>query len=418
MSAITRVVRQINGWLPRRTIRLRLALLYGGLFFVSGVTLLAITYVLVIRAVSAPPPASPDQSPSGQAQPQPLVHPDDQKLSGERVVQTGDALARQLSEVMHQFLLNSALALAITSVLAIVLGWFVAGRMLRPVRTITATVREISATSLHRRLGLAGARDELKELGDTFDSLLARLDASFQTQRRFVANAPHELRTPLARQRALGQVALSDPNATVESLRGAHERILIAGAQQERLIEALLTLTRGHAGLQVREPFSLGRVVHDVLAAKQSEAEHRGVRLLPSISPAIVTGHGGLAERLVTNLVDNALRYNVPDGWIRVTTDTQAGRATLRVANSGPVIPPDVVDDLFQPFRRLTDSRVANADGLGLGLSIVHAIAEAHDATIAALTNPDGGLDITVTFASASNRTDLTVPQASAQGCG
>jgi signal transduction histidine kinase len=410
MSTIVALARKAARALPYRMVRAKIALLYGGLFLVSGASLLGVTYILVFRAVSVPPA---DNAPENQNNPPPMMHPSEPNYPNGptgRVTQTGGELAKQLSDVMHQLLVNSALALAIMSVLSIMLGWFVAGRMLRPLRTITATVRDISATSLHRRLALEGPHDELKELGDTFDSLLGRLESSFQAQRRFVANASHELRTPLARQRAIGQVALSDPNATVESLRAAHERILVSGAQQERLIEALLTLTRGHAGIEVWEPFDLADLVDEVVDARRSEAGYRGVRFAPSILSALVAGHRNLAERLVTNLVDNALRYNVSGGWVEVTTRVVEGRSTLTVVNTGPVVPPDVTDDLFQPFRRLGADRVADAEGLGLGLSIVQAIAAAHGATISTIARPEGGLAITVTFPSVSSQIHRTVP--------
>lgn len=410
----SRIARSARSFLPRRTIRLRITLLYGGLFLVSGATLLAVTYILVISSVTTPPTDDPSSSPNGPSPSGngPLVLQSDQQSHPHGpLTQAGPALAKQLSEVMHQFLINSAIALAIMSMLSIVLGWIVAGHMLRPLRTITASVQDISATSLHRRLALDGPRDELKELGDTFDSLLRRLESSFQTQRQFVANASHELRTPLARQRVLGQVVLADPNPTVESLRAAHERILVAGVQQERLIEALLTLSRGQAGIEVREPFDLAQLAQEVIDTRRSEAEYRGVRLVPRIVPALAAGHRNLAERLVTNLVDNALRYNVAGGWIEVATRAIDGRATLIVSNTGPVVPPDAVDDLFQPFHRLGANRVATAEGLGLGLSIVRAIADAHDATLSATARPEGGLTILVAFPGVSSRVDVTAPR-------
>jgi signal transduction histidine kinase len=374
--------------LPRRTVRLRLALLYGGLFLISGTALLAVTYVLVRHAVD--PPGGGDLPVRVPPESRPPLPPPPSVAGKPPTV--------QLSEIMQKLLINSGLALALMSVTSVALGWIVAGRMLRPLRTITAAARDISATSLHRRLAIEGPDDELKELGDTFDRLLDRLESSFQVQRSFVANASHELRTPLARQRALGQVALSDPDATVGSLRAAHERILLAGHHQERLIEALLTLTRGQAGIDVREPFDLAQLTQDVIDARRAEADCRAVTFRPAISPALVAGHRSLAERLVANLVDNALNYNTPHGWIDVATSTAAGRATLSVTNTGPLVPPDAVDDLFRPFHRLGTDRAAQPDGLGLGLSIVQAIADAHDATRTTTARPEGGLAITVAF--------------------
>nr|ALK27910.1 putative histidine kinase [Streptomyces sp. DSM 11171] len=399
MSVIAGIARRIaRPHLPRRTVRLRMTLLYGGLFLVSGASLLAITYVLVRHAVGAPPakeplPLAPDDA-STMLPPRPEARG--------RKVYTADDLARQTDEVMHEFLVQSGFALALMLVISIVLGWIVAGRMLRPLRMITATAQDISATSLHQRLDLAGPDDELKELGHTFDSLLGRLETAFEAQRRFVANASHELRTPLARQRALGQVVLGDPEASVESLRSAHERILAAGVQQEQLIEGLLTLAKSQGGIDVREPFDLARLTVEVVYSRRAEAQFRSVTFHPSVSPALAVGHRNLAERLVTNLVDNAMRHNTPNGWIQVVTGTSEGRATITVTNSGPVVPPDAIDQLFQPFQRLGATRAARAEGHGLGLSIVQAVAYAHDATLTTVARPEGGLSISVGFPAVS----------------
>jgi signal transduction histidine kinase len=382
--------------LPRRTVRLRMTLLYGGLFLTSGAALLVITYVLVLHAVGVPP-AAPDLSDMiPPASGPPPGRPGEPVVIESFSITLQEAVTSQTSAVLHQLFVQSGIALALMSVISIVLGWIVAGRVLGRLRTITAAARTISATNLHQRLALDGPGDELKELGDTFDGLLSRLETSFHAQRQFVANASHELRTPLARQRALGQVALSDPDATVESLRTAHERILAAGTQQERLIEALLTLTRGHTGIEVRQPFDLADLAREVVDARASEAERRTVTIRRSLSPAATSGHRALTERLVINLVDNALRYNVPDGQVEVGTRTADGHAVLTVANTGPVVPPDDIDRLFQPFQRLGTARTG--DGLGLGLSVVQAIATAHAATITTSTHPDGGLTISVAF--------------------
>jgi signal transduction histidine kinase len=373
--------------MPARTVRLRLTLVYGGLFLLCGAGLLAITYGLVYSAVL------PGNVGFIQVPDPPQPRPEPPFRVGDLEAPPWDAeraLAAQREAVLRQLLLQSGVALAIMTVLALALGWWVAGRILRRLHTITTAARDISATNLHRRLALPGPADELKELGDTFDELLGRLDASFQAQRQFVANASHELRTPLARQRAIGQVALTDPDATVMSLRAAHERVLAAGAQQERLIEAMLTLTRGQGGLDVRHPFDLGEVVREVVDARTSTP----VPVRVEIAACPVSGHRALAERLVVNLVDNAVRHNVDDGWVEVS----CGAGVLTVTNTGPVVPASAVERLFQPFQRLGPARTGA--GLGLGLSIVRAVATAHDATVDALPRPDGGLVVTVTFGS------------------
>jgi signal transduction histidine kinase len=273
-----------------------------------------------------------------------------------------------------------------------------AGRVLRPLRTITTSVRNISATSLHDRLALDGPNDELKELGDTFDGLLGRLEASFQAQRTFVANASHELRTPLTRQRALAQVAITDPDATVESLRAAHERVLASGQEQERLIEALLVLARGQAGPKTQHPFDLADLAGDVLQIRASTARTSGLLVDARLSPAPAAGDRRLVRQLIGNLVDNAIQHNGSPGWIELTTDVRGGQAVLSVTNSGPTIPADEVDRIFEPFHRLGADRTNRGNRNGLGLSIVDAIATSHGATVTTRARPSGGLGIEVAF--------------------
>jgi signal transduction histidine kinase len=412
--------------LPRRTVRLRLTLLFGSLFLVSGVGLLAITYVLVGQASPGVVSYEGNNGLTGTIDGPPNMNgttqrvdvgpnvSDSQREDPATVARTASARAK--SAQMHELLAQSGIALAIMAVVSVVLGWIIAGRILSRLRTITATARDISATNLHRRLALDGPDDELKEMGDTFDDLLARLEASFRAQRQFVANASHELRTPLTRQRVLSQVALSDPDATVQSLRAAHRRVLVAGAQQERLIEALLTLARGQGGFEVREPFDLASLTEQALATRRPEALSRGLTLRAGLAPAPAAGDPRLAERLITNLVDNALRHNVPDGMLEVITGVEHGRPVLHVTNTGPEVPEPAIERLFQPFQRLGSERTSKAEGLGLGLSIVQAIAKAHDATVDARPRLGGGLSLKVTFpardtaAAAKARTHSVIP--------
>jgi signal transduction histidine kinase len=399
--------------LSRRTIRLRLTLIYGTLFLICGAGLLAITYVLVSnatagyfsstglngRVIGGYVGSSPGKTGTPRAGPQ---------INSSGPVSTtlnlspgqAHAVARQLNDIaasqhgseMHQLLIYSGIALAITAVISVMLGWIMAGRVLRPLRDITATAKDISATSLHRRLALDGPDDELKELGDTFDGLLARLDASFTTQRQFVANASHELRTPLALQRTLVQVALADPDADAGSLRAACARVLASGEHQERITEALLTLSRGQAGLDQREPFDLATLAGHVLLTQQADARDRQLVIHPALAPAPATGDPRLAERLIANLVDNALRHNTPGGYVEVVTGTKDSGTVLSVINTGPVVPAEAVDRLLQPFQRLGTDRTGHGEGIGLGLSIVQAIAQAHGATLTISPQPSGGL--------------------------
>lgn len=372
----------------RRTARLRLTLWYGGLFLATGAVLLAVTYALVVQAFTG--------NTAGNAL---CASPD--KPSTCHVIGAGQAQAmavQQHAAVLHELLTQSAAALAVTAALSIVLGWFIAGRVLRPIRTITAAAREISAASLGQRLALRAPDDELKELADTFDGLLARLEASFAAQRQFIANAAHELRTPLARQRVISQVALADPGATIETLSAAHERVLASGAEQQRLIDALLALARGQAGLDQQEPLDLADVTRQVLAARQPGTDRQNLTLRTALGPAPAAGSPRLAGQLVGNLVDNALRYNVPGGRVDITTSSVNSRAVLSVANTGPAVPAAAIDRLFQPFQRLARDRVSRGEEHGLGLAVVQAIADAHGACISARPQDSGGLQIEVTF--------------------
>jgi signal transduction histidine kinase len=284
------------------------------------------------------------------------------------------------------------------AVVSMLLGWLVAGRVLRPLRTITAKTRDISASNLHERLDVRGPDDELKELGDTIDGLLGRLDAAFRSQRQFVANASHELRTPLTRQRTLAQVALSDPDATAASLRAAHERILASGEQQEQLIDALLTLSRAQSAAVSPCVMDLAAVAGELLAVRRADAEACGVRVVPSLEPALLSGDPRLVERLVANLIDNAVRHNVEGGAVWVRTGLRSDSAWLAVSNDGPVVDPEQVERLYEPFERLDAERTAWGEGFGLGLCIVRAVAAAHDATLSTAARPAGGLSTEVRF--------------------
>jgi signal transduction histidine kinase len=392
--------------LPRRTIRLRLTALYAALFLVSGAGLLTITYLLVVNQAPGVQTGGVLRSSGGSAAGGCFgagggSPPVPGQLSPCAVlVQTQEAAQRAGYD--STLLLGSAVALAIMTVTALGLGWLVSGRVLSPLRTITWAARNISASNLHERLALAGPDDELKELGDTVDGLLARLECSFAAQHQFVANASHELRTPLARQRTLLEVALADPGRTAASLATACERALAAEQQQERLIEALLTLARSQRGLDRCEPVDLAALARDAAASRSADARHRGVGVSVQAEPAVFGGDARLAERLVANLLDNAIRHNQPGGQVLVQTGMAGPEAVLSVSNTGPVIRPADVGELFQPFRRGGARRTGDGDSPGLGLSIVGAIAAAHAARLGALAQPGGGLRIEVSFAAAA----------------
>jgi signal transduction histidine kinase len=396
--------RLAEGWLagrlPRRTIRLRLTLLYGGLFVLCGAALLGITYVLVARRYSnsffiATGKRIATERVASARQPQ-IAFPGI-VIEWARPLSPGNVIAQahaQSLAALHALLIQSGIALAIMALASLWLGWLVAGRALRPLRTITNAAREISASDLHRRLALPGPDDELTELGRTFDGLLERLEAAFAAQRAFVANASHELRTPLTLERALVEVALADPDATVESLRATCAHVLRAGEEQERLIEALLTLSRSQRGLDRREQVDLGGIAADVV----DSVDAGDPAFEAAFQPALTNGDPHLLERLIANLVGNAVRHNVDRGWVAVSTATQPGYAVLSVSNSGPRVPADELERLFQPFQRLDGDRRNGRDGLGLGLSIVDAIARAHGAVVDARAREQGGLSVEVLF--------------------
>ncbi|HET8892729.1 MAG TPA: ATP-binding protein [Gaiellaceae bacterium] len=384
------------------------------MFLASGTALLAITYILVRQAtnntVPNGKPTTTQVFVSGKgiasvgfgAKQQmlgngPVLAPLPDKEAQKKLQQLIVFARHQRDNELNQLLMQSGIALGIMAIVSIWLGWLVAGRALGPLRTITAAARDISASNLHRRLALEGPDDELRELGDTFDGLLERLESSFAAQRQFVANASHELRTPLTLERALLEVALSDPDASVESLRVACEQALEAGKKQEELIEALLILSRSQRGLDRRTPVNLAAVSRDTI----DSFEPNGVHIDTSLRQANANGDPHLIERLVANLVGNAIAYNVDRGWVDVTTASRDGRAILRVRNSGPVVAPGDVDRLLEPFQRREGARIGNGDGLGLGLSIVQAIARAHAAEFVVNAPAVGGLDLEVAFPAA-----------------
>jgi signal transduction histidine kinase len=393
--------------LPRRTARLRLTVLYGCLFAVAGAGLLAVTFWLFERATAGTVTASGRSY--GRAirrlvcQAVRFSLPGKPRLGqpltcGQLLKLQSLALNRVHAIDLHTLLIQSAIALAVMAALAVALGWLVAGRVLRPLRTITATARRISATSLHERLALDGPDDEFTELADTLDELLGRLEASFTAQRHFAVNASHELRTPLTLDRTLLQVALRDTGATVEQWRSTGREVLESGKQQERLLEALLTLASSEAGVSDREPVDLSEVTAACLLTASKETARRRLRVETSISPAPLLGDPDLIERLVANLLDNAVRHNIPGGTVEVIAGTRDGCAVLSVASSGTVIPAAEVDRLFEPFQRLATVRASNGSGHGLGLSIVRAIATAHGAAVTAHAPAEGGLNIEVSF--------------------
>ncbi len=366
--------------LPPRSARLRLTLLYAGTFLLLGTGVIVVILVLSSRG---------------------------HEIQVARAIQDGSvariraSVIDQHSADVNQLFVVSWVVLAITAVASALLGWFASGRVLRPLREMTSTARTISAGNLSQRLALTGPDDEFKQLGDTLDELLARLEGAFEAQRRFVANASHELRTPLTLERTLLQVALADPDASAATLRATCEELLTSGREQERLLEALLTLASSERGLERREAVDLAAVCGRALTPVRSEFEYRSVEVMTALAPAPTTGDPALVERLVGNLLDNASRYNLAGGRVEVSTGRYDGHSVLSVANTGPVVAADAVERLFEPFQRLGDDRTGSDGHHGLGLSIVRAIATAHGAVLSAHAPPDGGLAVTVSFEAA-----------------
>lgn len=378
--------------LPPLTIRTRLTLTYAALFTVGGTALLFTLTFAFYHAIFRPLPA--DQVPG-------RTDPDHDHFIG---------LSDQIRDSAASHLLRDALLLLLLVVaVSALLGWWVAGRMLRPIAAITAAARRASRTTLHERLNLTGPADELKELGDTFDAMLERLDASFAAQRRFVANASHELRTPLAVARAATEVTLAKPEPTQEQWRLMAHDVAQATDRAERLIEALLVLARSEQRLTDVEEDDLADITAEALDRTAARARARALHVVSRLEPAPLRGNLALLGIAVTNLLENAVKYNNQAGLLQVSTcavrhPADAAHpgtwAELTVANDGPRLEPAIVERFFEPFHRGERTRLSTAiptpDGAGLGLSIVEAVVHAHHGHFTATARPEGGLTITV----------------------
>ncbi|MCW6004113.1 HAMP domain-containing protein [Micromonospora sp. CPCC 205371] len=387
--------------MKRWTIRLRLTVLFGALFFLAGALLLGVTYVLVNQrledrvGIDRGNKTVTDFRSQLQAVPQ---NPEAWEALRQEIMAEQE---RYREETLDSLLTQGAVALLVVGLAAGAFSWLVAGRALQPLQRITETARRIAGADgagrgLHERIALAGPGDEVKELADTFDVMLERLDRSFDGQRRFVANASHELRTPLALNRALVELAVTRPGATGETKR-LGESLLTVNERHERLIDGLLTLADAEQEIADRTPVDLAEVAAYVL----DQAKPGGVEIVRDLRAASTAGDPILLERLTQNLVENAIRHNVPDGWLAVTTGStsdQPALAVLTVSNTGPVVPGYEIETLFQPFRRLGRERVDGGRGFGLGLSIVRAVARAHGGEAQAVPREGGGLVVQVTL--------------------
>jgi signal transduction histidine kinase len=377
----------------RSTIRVRLTLLYAGAFFVAGTVLIALLYLYLEQILG-------HQRPTGD------LHLSTDLEDALRVQYLQDR-----EDTLNRMLIASLMLLGVVGVIAGGIGWLLAGRALNPLQRIIATARRVADRSMHERIALVGPDDEIKDLADTFDAMLERLDRSFDSQRAFVANASHELRTPLTINRTLIEVALDKPGAT-EPLRQLGETLLAVNERHERLIDGLLTLASSDQEIADPTPIDLADLARHVTADSQGAARIAGIEIRASLQPAPASGDSVLLERLIQNLVDNAIRYNLPEhGWMTVTTALVDDFAQLTVENSGPLIASSDLPSLFEPFRRLpsterlADSREASTSrGAGLGLSIVRSVAHAHAGEVDALARDEGGLTVRVRIPARSER--------------
>jgi signal transduction histidine kinase len=415
--------------LLRPTVRLKLTMTYGGLFLVAGALLLTLNYYLVRNSLGPAPNVGLTfvaGAPAGVAGPGALpgsgavrvfigdrgdvvgavtrasgpvgilpepVTPDGRKVS--EVLQ--ERITAYRNRTLHELVVKSLQGLGVMAVLSVGFGWAVSGRVLAPLHRMTATARKLSEENLHERIALDGPDDELKELADTFDAMLARLESAFDSQKRFVANASHELRTPLSIIRTEVDVALANADATPGELRRMGEVVRRATERSQALIDGLLVLARSDRGPATLAPVDLAALAGEALAQAAGEAAAAGVELRSRLDPAPTDGDGALLGRLAGNLVENGIRHNEPGGHVEVVTGpgTEPGEVRLAVSNAGAVIDAADVEGLFEPFRRLGSERVGGR-GAGLGLSIVRSVTVAHGGRISARPRPDGGLIVEI----------------------
>ncbi|WP_327638009.1 HAMP domain-containing histidine kinase [Kribbella sp. NBC_00482] len=395
----------------RLTLRGRLTLLYGGLFMVAGVVLLGVTYALftanlgqkyqvIVKGTYLSPSAGPNRPPPTNDVY--VMNKDGALLTGsdaERVMNEQREQVRQAA--IKSMLTQGSVALLLVGGLAAGFGWLVAGRVLAPLHRVTDTARRIALTpsALHERIALKGPDDEVKNLADAFDTMVERLDHSFDGQRRFVANASHELRTPLTLGRALVEVAMHRRTASAD-VKELGESLLTINTRHEQLIEGLLILADSEKQLTTVYPVNLADVVTHVTAQLTSEATTAGVEVIRGPGDAPTRGDALLLERLVHNLVENGIRHNLPSGerWVRVVSKRVGDQVQVAVTNTGPEIRPYEVESLFKPFYRLGAERLVSTKGAGLGLSIVRSVTEAHAGTVTAVPREGGGLQVTVTL--------------------
>jgi signal transduction histidine kinase len=380
--------------------RARLAVFYAILFLLAGVVLVALTYALaaaVLLPSAAPPPkllTTQERALLGLCKPlptSPLL-----LAKCKHLIDVG-AGPQARGDALSALRIASAIGLGILAIAAAGLGWLASGRALRPMRSITEAARQASELRLGQRLAFTGPDDELKQLADTFDLMLERLDGAFTSQKRFVANAAHELRTPLTAMRTAIEVTLSKPTRTTDQLEAMAARVKRSIERAEATVEALLTLATSEVGPTDQETIDLATAAEDALDATHAAIDQRHINVDAALEPALARGDRVLLERMIANLVQNAVRHNNPGGWIGLRTMQQSDGALFEIANTGASVPAEQLPILFEPFAR-SEQRLNSSDGVGLGLSIASAIARAHNATISARPRPGGGLEMSVTI--------------------
>jgi signal transduction histidine kinase len=370
----------------RWPVRVRLTALYAGAFLAGAAVLVAATYWLVARTLRR------HDGPT-------VSHP---ASDGPRAGSLQQAIDTYRSDTLDRLLTWSIVALVGALVLAIALGWVLASRALRPLHHVTETANRVAERSLHERISLAGPDDEVKELADTIDAMLERLDRSFDAQRRFVANASHELRTPLAVNRTMLEVALGDPDLS-DDVKRFGPKLLATNERSERMVEGLLILARSEQGVSGLATVDLARVASVAVEQEHTEAQRRKVTVTTELRRAPVSGCPMLIERLAANLIQNAVRHSPTGAEAIVRTGQRNAHSVLTVENPGVVLRPDEIDQLFEPFRR--GNGRTSSDGIGLGLSIVRSVTQAHGGTVTARPRTDGGLVVEVELPAAGSRT-------------
>jgi signal transduction histidine kinase len=371
-------------------VRQKLTITYAAMFLAAGAILLGLNYTLMTQVVPAP---SVTKVFAGE------VYKETAVRTGQPVDLPPGVVAYAVNirdKVLSELLLQSSIALGVMAIISGVLGWFVAGRVVQPLKQMTATAKRLSERTLHERINLEGPDDELKDLAKTFDAMLGRLDAAFDTQRRFVSNASHELRTPLAISRAAVEVVLDKPRPTTEQWRDMAERVLLSTERSERLIDSLLLMARIENVSRAHERVDLGQIAGDALTDVAIEAGRLGLTVSSGTVTAPVYGDPELLRRLAGNLVENAVRHNVPGGWLKVETSQGATECVLKVSNSGAILRSEDLRLIFEPFVRLGKARTGSSRGAGLGLAIVSSIAQAHMGRVVAERIDGGGLSVTV----------------------